>query len=118
MPEASSLAKLRRSIDRRPHEIKAVLSSSGIRKEYLGGVAKDEGKVVKRFIAEHAETSLKTKPKVSNQCIIATDLLRVKTCTILEGCWCDLFGLDRLICAAIAPQIQLDSDSRLGRCAR
>lgn len=65
MPEAAALAALRRSIDRRPQQIKAVLSSAGIRKEYLGGVSKDEGKVIKRFVDEHAESSLKTKPKVS-----------------------------------------------------
>jgi hypothetical protein len=66
MPEASALAALRQNIDKRPRQIKDVLSLPGIRKEYLGGVAKDEGKVVKRFLDEHKETSLKTKPKVSN----------------------------------------------------
>ena len=66
MPEASALAALRRNIDRRPQQIKTALCSPGIRKEYLGGVSKDEGKIVKRFIDEHKETSLKTKPKVSN----------------------------------------------------
>jgi hypothetical protein len=65
MPEAAALAALRRNIDKRPQHIKAILSAAGIRKEFLGGVAKDEGKVVKRFVDEHAETSLKTKPKVS-----------------------------------------------------
>ena len=69
MPEAAALAKLRRNIDRRPQQVKSVLSSSGIRKEYLGGVPKDEKKVMERFVAEHKDTSLKTKPKVSELCL-------------------------------------------------
>ena len=65
MPEAAALSALRRNIDKKPHQIKSVLSSSGIRKEFLGGVAKDEAKLVKRFVSEHEDTSLKTRPKVS-----------------------------------------------------
>lgn len=65
MPEAAALSALRRNIDRRPQQIKAALSSAGIRKEFLGGVSKDEEKIIKRFVSEHADTSLKTRPKVS-----------------------------------------------------
>lgn len=65
MPEADALATLRRNIDRRSERMKAILCAPGIRKEYLGGVSKDQTKVVKRFVDEHAESSLKTKPKVS-----------------------------------------------------
>jgi hypothetical protein len=65
MPEAAALAALRRDIDRRPQRIKALLCDANIRKEFLGGVSKDEAKVGKRFVDEHAESNLKTKPKVS-----------------------------------------------------
>lgn len=65
-PEAPALAALRRNIDKRPEQIKALLCSRNIRKEYLGGVSKDEGNVVARFVGEHAQSSLKTRPKVSS----------------------------------------------------
>lgn len=65
MPEADALAALRRDINRRSERMKAILCAPGIRKEYLGGISKDQAKVVKRFVDEHVESSLKTKPKVS-----------------------------------------------------
>lgn len=64
MPEAHALARIRRNIDSHPQQIKSILAATGIRQEYLGGVSKDQAKVVKRFVDEHKETSLKTKPKV------------------------------------------------------
>lgn len=36
----------------------------GMRKEFLGGISKDEGKAVKAFVKANAENALKTKPKV------------------------------------------------------
>jgi len=65
MPEAQALARIRRHIDRRPHLLKQILLEPGIRKEFLGGVASDERKVVKAFAAQNQENALKTKPKVS-----------------------------------------------------
>jgi len=65
MPEAQALARLRRDIDRRPHLLKQTLLGAGIRKEFLGGVASDEGKVAKALAAQNQENALKTKPKVS-----------------------------------------------------
>lgn len=65
MPEAQALARLRRHIDRRSHLLKQTLLGAGIRKEFLGGVASDEGKVAKAFAAQNQENALKTKPKVS-----------------------------------------------------
>ncbi|KIW09353.1 hypothetical protein, variant 1 [Verruconis gallopava] len=82
MPEAAALTALRQDIDRRPERIKSVLSSAGIRKEFLGGVAKDEAKVVKRFVNEHAETSLKTKPKGFDPDHKDIELLRLKNFTL------------------------------------
>ena len=65
MPEAAPLALLRRSVDRKPHKIKAVLTDAKIRKEILGGIPNDEKKAVKAFVAQNTENALKTKPKVS-----------------------------------------------------
>lgn len=66
MPEANAVALLRRDIDRRPQRIKAVLKNAGIRKEFLEGVANDDAKVVKKFVAQSSQSALKTKPKVSS----------------------------------------------------
>ena len=64
MPEAQPLAALRRSVDRKPAKIKAVLKEPGIRKDFFGGVAADDKKVVKAFAAQNASNALKVKPKV------------------------------------------------------
>lgn len=66
MPEAQPLALLRRDVDRRSHRIKRVLMEAGFRKEFFGGIRKDEKKVVKAFVNQNAENALKTKPKVSS----------------------------------------------------
>ena len=68
MPEARPLSLLRRDIDRRPQRLKQILCESGLRKEFLGGVANDEKKAVKKFVDGNAESALKTKPKVSQVC--------------------------------------------------
>ena len=39
-----------------------------MRKEFLSGVPKDEGKAVKAFVKANAENALKTKPKVCDRC--------------------------------------------------
>jgi hypothetical protein len=65
MPEASSLALLRRDIDRRPHRIKQILRNADIRREFFDSVGDDDRKVVKKFVAQSSENALKTKPKVS-----------------------------------------------------
>ena len=67
MPEADALALLRRDIDRKPHKIKRVLTDTGIRKAFLGGVADDEAKAVKAFTDQSSNRSnaLKKHPKVS-----------------------------------------------------
>jgi hypothetical protein len=68
--------------------MKTVLCAASIRKEFLGGVAKNEAKVVKRFVDEHAESSLKTKPKVSApDCfnLLYAPMIRVLTVSYSEG---------------------------------
>ena len=66
MPEAPYLALLRRDVDRKSHKLKRVLMEPGLRKEFFGGIPKDEKKVVKAFANQNTENALKTKPKVSS----------------------------------------------------
>ena len=68
-PDATTLAKLRRDIDRKPHKFKAVLTDAGIREAFLGGVKDDEKKAVKAFtsLSMNQSNALKRNPKV---CII------------------------------------------------
>lgn len=65
-PEASSLAMMRRDIDRKPHRIKGVLTNLDLRKAFLtsSGAGKDEKAALKAFVEKNAENALKTKPKV------------------------------------------------------
>jgi uncharacterized protein (DUF2461 family) len=67
-PDAATLAKLRRDIDRKPQKIKAVLTDPGIRKTFLGGVQNDEKKAVKTFtnLTTNQSNALKRNPKVSD----------------------------------------------------
>ena len=65
MPEAAPLAALRRDIDRKPHRIKAVLTDTAMRKEFFGGIGRDEKKAIRAFAGHNSRTALKTKPKVS-----------------------------------------------------
>lgn len=66
-PAAEPLSLLRRDIDRKPHNIKRVLTDAGIRRAFLGGVADNEKKAVTAFCSQsgNASNALKTKPKVS-----------------------------------------------------
>ncbi|KAL9008400.1 MAG: hypothetical protein Q9173_006471 [Seirophora scorigena] len=63
-PEAAPLAAMRRDIDRKSHKLKNVLLDPLLRKEFLGGVSKDDKKAVKAFCGQNQENALKTKPKV------------------------------------------------------
>lgn len=68
-PEAAPVAAMRRDFDRKSHKLKEVLMGAELRKEFLGGVSKEEGKVVAKFVGMNGEGALKTKPKV-RWCII------------------------------------------------
>ena len=87
MPEAQSLAKLRRDIDRRPHRIKQVLLNPSIRRNFLNGVGADDKKAVKAFTTHNADTALKTKPRDYDANHRDVDLLRLRNFTI--GCKLD-----------------------------
>ncbi|KAI9871509.1 MAG: hypothetical protein M1830_002805 [Pleopsidium flavum] len=65
MPEPQPLALLRRDVDRKSHRIKRVLVDAGLRREFFGGIPKDEKRAVKAFVSQNTENALKTKPKVS-----------------------------------------------------
>lgn len=73
-PDAESLRKLRREIDRRSARMKQVLRDDRIRKEFLGGGPDDEKKVVKTFIGltSNASNALKRNPKVRISLIFRT----------------------------------------------
>lgn len=81
-PEAAPLSLLRRSIDRRPHLIKAVLTENRLRKDILNVSANDDKKAVKAFAASNAENALKTKPKGYEADNPNIELLKLKNFTI------------------------------------
>ena len=57
---------MRRDIDRKSHRLKGVLLDPAMRKEFLGGISKDDKKAVKTFVEQNKENALKTKPKVGS----------------------------------------------------
>jgi hypothetical protein len=63
-PEAAPIAAMRRDIDRHPRRIKDVLLDAGMRREFLGNVAKSDAKAVKAFVSGNSENALKVRPKV------------------------------------------------------
>ncbi|KAH0543212.1 hypothetical protein FGG08_002473 [Glutinoglossum americanum] len=65
MPEASSLALIRRDIDQKPHKLKRILRAEGLRREFFNGISDNEEEVVKAFVSGSNKNALKTKPKWS-----------------------------------------------------
>lgn len=57
---------MRNAIDRKSPKLKIVLMEPSMRKEFLGGIPKDEKKAVKAFCEHNRENALKTKPKVGD----------------------------------------------------
>lgn len=64
MPEAQPLALIRAHIDRKPKELRRILTDPRMRKHILGGIPNDEKKAIKAFAAHNSQNALKTKPKV------------------------------------------------------
>ncbi|KAI1275553.1 hypothetical protein F5Y07DRAFT_172452 [Xylaria sp. FL0933] len=63
-PEAQALAKLRASVDERPHRIRRVLTDPEFVRVFLpNAVGKKEDKILKAFADKNQENALKTKPK-------------------------------------------------------
>ncbi|KAH9875014.1 hypothetical protein J1614_004502 [Plenodomus biglobosus] len=83
-PEAASLSKLRRDIDRKPHKIKHVLRDEGIRKAFLRGVQDDDKKAVKAFTSSPGNQSnaLKRNPKDYAHDHKDIELLRLRSFTM------------------------------------
>ncbi|CAN9144269.1 unnamed protein product [Alternaria alternata] len=83
-PDATTLAKLRRDIDRKPHKFKAVLTDAGIREAFLGGVKDDEKKAVKAFtsLSMNQSNALKRNPKGYDHDHKDIELLRLRNFTM------------------------------------
>ncbi|KAL8745702.1 MAG: hypothetical protein Q9184_007840, partial [Pyrenodesmia sp. 2 TL-2023] len=81
-PEAAPLAAMRRDIDRKSHKLKSVLLEPAMRKEFLGGIPKDEKKAVKAFCQQNQENALKTKPKGFEADNPNISLLRLRNYTV------------------------------------
>ncbi|KAI0483571.1 hypothetical protein F4859DRAFT_403451 [Xylaria cf. heliscus] len=84
-PEASALAKLRASVDERPHRIRRVLTDPEFVRIFLPHVVgKKEDKVLKAFADKNQENALKTKPKGFNPDHRDIHLLKLRNYTV--GC--------------------------------
>ncbi|CAN9440127.1 unnamed protein product [Alternaria alternata] len=83
-PDATTLAKLRRDIDRKPHKFKAVLTDAGIREAFLGDVKDDEKKAVKAFtsLSMNQSNALKRNPKGYDHDHKDIELLRLRNFTM------------------------------------
>ncbi|KAF2830105.1 hypothetical protein CC86DRAFT_367973 [Ophiobolus disseminans] len=83
-PEAATLAKLRRDIDRKPHKIKNVLNNTDIRRVFLRDVADNEKKAVQAFtnLPSNKSNALKRHPKGYDQNHIEIELLRLRNFTL------------------------------------
>ncbi|KAI1132871.1 hypothetical protein F5Y10DRAFT_171194 [Nemania abortiva] len=84
-PEASALARLRASVDERPHRIRRVLTDPEFVRVFLPHVVgKSEDKILKAFSDKNQENALKTKPKGFNPDHRDIHLLKLRNYTI--GC--------------------------------
>ncbi|KAI1153749.1 hypothetical protein F4825DRAFT_238941 [Nemania diffusa] len=84
-PEASALAKLRASVDERPHRIRRVLTDPEFVRNFLpNAVGKKEDKILKAFADKNQENALKTKPKGFNPDHRDIQLLKLRNYT--AGC--------------------------------
>lgn len=57
---------MRSSIDSNSRALKEALLGETIRKEFLGGVKKNDAAVVKAFVKSNNDNALKSKPKVTS----------------------------------------------------
>lgn len=81
-PEAPPLALMRKDVDLKSHNIKAVLTAPELRKEFFGGIPSDEKKAMKAFVSMNTENMLKTKPKGYEKDNPNIDLLKLRNYTI------------------------------------
>ncbi|KAK5175236.1 uncharacterized protein LTR77_000373 [Saxophila tyrrhenica] len=81
-PDSQPTQLMRRDIDRHSRRLKDVLLEDRLRKEFLGGVAKQDAKAVKALVSANAENALKTRPKGYDADHPDIDLLRLRNYTI------------------------------------
>ncbi|KAI8631348.1 hypothetical protein F5Y19DRAFT_27535 [Xylariaceae sp. FL1651] len=82
-PEAAALARLRASIDERPHRIRRVLTNPEFVRVFLpNAVGKKEDKILKAFADKNKENALKTKPKGFNPDHRDIHLLKLRNYTV------------------------------------
>ncbi|KAI0554054.1 hypothetical protein F4679DRAFT_394860 [Xylaria curta] len=82
-PEASALARLRASVDERPHRIRRVLTDPEFVRVFLPHVVgKKEDKILKAFADKNKENALKTKPKGFHPDHRDIQLLKLRNYTI------------------------------------
>ncbi|KAI1811032.1 hypothetical protein GGS20DRAFT_138511 [Poronia punctata] len=82
-PEASALAKLRASVDERPHRIRRVLADPEFVRVFLpAATGKREDKILKAFADKNRENALKTKPKGFNPDHRDISLLKLRNYTV------------------------------------
>ncbi|KAI0894746.1 hypothetical protein F4806DRAFT_472435 [Annulohypoxylon nitens] len=81
-PEAESIARLRASIDERPHRIRRVLMNPTFRKTFLPNAKANEKSVIAAFAAKNKEYALKTKPKGFHPEHRDIELLKLRNYTI------------------------------------
>ncbi|KAI1473102.1 uncharacterized protein F4812DRAFT_411614 [Daldinia caldariorum] len=84
-PEADSLARLRASVDERPHRLIRVLMNPAFRKTFLPNAkAGNEKSVVAAFAAHNQTDALKTKPKGFHPDHKYIELLKLRNYTITK----------------------------------
>lgn len=81
-PDNDALARLRASIDERPHRIRRVLMNPTFRKTFLPNAKANEKSVLSAFAAANKENALKTKPKGFHPEHKYIELLKLRNYTI------------------------------------
>ncbi|KAI1410382.1 hypothetical protein F5Y13DRAFT_73589 [Hypoxylon sp. FL1857] len=81
-PDNDALARLRASIDERPHRIRRVLMNPTFRKTFLPNAKANEKAVLSAFAAANQENALKTKPKGFHPEHKDIELLKLRNYTI------------------------------------
>ncbi|KAI1800293.1 hypothetical protein F4811DRAFT_44272 [Daldinia bambusicola] len=95
-PEADSLARLRASVDERPHRLSRVLMNPAFQKTFLPEAkAGNEKSVIAAFAAHNQTNALKTKPKGFHPDHKYIELLKLRNYTISKQLHeSDFFGDD------------------------
>ncbi|RYO90360.1 hypothetical protein DL766_001177 [Monosporascus sp. MC13-8B] len=82
-PDNGALARLRASIDERPHRLRRVLLDPAFRRTFLPGAkAGDERSAIAAFVAANQENALKTRPKGFHPEHRDLELLKLRNFTI------------------------------------